>query len=184
MFYENLRKRKMKIQTQLFYDFREQLIKPYYLQYIVKCLIGSSICYALYRIFPEHQFQWSIISLLLVLAPEEKDSYRLSLDRMKANIIGAVVGLAAILLFGMNLSVLLVSVMITILFCTYIKLGNASRSALAALIIVLTDEEHMAGGISAYERMFCVVAGCVIAMVITYIFLRLNRSGKSAEDAD
>lgn len=174
----------MKIQTQFFSEFREQIIKPYYLQYILKCLMGSSICYALYRLFPEHQFQWSIISLLLVIAPEEKDSYRLSLDRMKANIIGAVVGLAAILLFGMNFSVLLVSVLVTILFCTYIQLGNASRSALAALIIVLTDEEHMAGGISAYERMFCVVAGCVIAMLITYSFLLFNRSGKSAEDID
>lgn len=174
----------MKFQTQLFSDFREQLIKPYYLQYIVKCLIGSSICYALYRLFPEHQFQWSIISLLLVIAPEEKDSFRLSLDRMKANIIGAVVGLAAILLCGMNVAVLLISVLVTIIFCTYIKLGNASRSALAALIIVLTDEEHMAGGISAYERMFCVVAGCIIAIVITYIFIWINRPEKSAGGVD
>ncbi|HOP62762.1 MAG TPA: FUSC family protein [Spirochaetota bacterium] len=165
----------MKFQPQLYSDFREQLTKPYYIQYLVKCLLGSAICYALYLVFPEHQFQWSIISLLLVLAPEEKDSFRLSVDRMKANIIGALIGLTALLLYGMNITVLLVSVSATILFCTFIKLGNASRSALAALIIVLTDEEHRAGGMSAYERMFCVVAGCIIAMIITYIFIWINR---------
>ena len=88
----------MKIKEHLLPGFTEQLEKGYYIQYILKCLIGSSVCYALYRLFPEHQFQWSIISLLLVIAPEEKDSFKLSLDRMKANIIGAVIGLAAILL--------------------------------------------------------------------------------------
>ena len=174
----------MKIKEHLLPGFTEQLEKGYYIQYILKCLIGSSVCYALYRLFPEHQFQWSIISLLLVIAPEEKDSFKLSLDRMKANIIGAVIGLAAILLYGMNLYVLLVSVLVTILFCTFIKLGNASRSALAALVIVLTDEEHMAGGNSAYERMFCVVAGYVIAMLITYVFIWINRLAKSEGSAD
>lgn len=166
----------IKFLIQILADFTEQLKKGYYIQYIVKCLIGSSICYTLYRIFPEHQFQWSIISLLLVIAPEEKDSFKLSIDRMKANIIGATIGLAAILMCGLNLMVLLVSVSGTILFCTLIKLGNASRSALAALIIVLTDEKHRAGGVSAYERMFCVVAGCIIAIIITYVFVCINRT--------
>lgn len=174
----------IKFQKQILSDFNELLKKGYYIQYIVKCLLGSLICYTLYRLFPEHQFQWSIISLLLVIAPEEKDSFRLSIDRMKANIIGATIGLAAILMCGLNVMVLLISVSGTILFCSFIKLGNASRSALAALIIVLTDEEHMAGGISAYERMFCVVAGCIIAMAITYIFIWINRPEKSSGGVD
>ena len=57
-------------------DFRVLLRDPAFIAYIFKCLLGALICYSLYRLFPGHQMSWSIVSVLLVLAPEHGDSIR------------------------------------------------------------------------------------------------------------
>jgi len=163
-------------------DFIRQVSQPFFLYYILKCIIGAAACYLLYILFPDHQFYWSIISVLLVLAPDHHDTVRLSLARMKANIIGAAVGLAAFLLFPICLPVLCASVVVTILVCTFIRLGNATRSALAALIIVLIQQGEESSPRSAYERMICVVAGCLIALIINALFALFFRlTGKGTD---
>ncbi len=53
---------------------------------------------------------------------------------------------------------------------TFIKLGPASRSALAALIIVLIEEKQNQTPYSAYERMIAVMVGCVLALLLILIF--------------
>jgi hypothetical protein len=57
--------------------------------YIMECIIGLCICYTLYKVFPQHQFYWSMVSVLLVIAPDGKNSNRLAFDRMKANVLGS-----------------------------------------------------------------------------------------------
>lgn len=142
------------------------------LQYILKCLIGVSLCYVPYAYFPQHEFYWSIISVLLVLAPDHSDSNRLAMDRMKANIIGSVVGLSAFLVLDHvpTLAVLCSAVIVNILVCYMLGLESTTRSALAALVIVLIQEKEQSNWITGFERMGCVIVGCVVAIVITYIF--------------
>lgn len=154
------------------------------IQYILKCLIGVSFCYVPYVLFPQHEFYWSIISVLLVLAPDHSDSNRLAMDRMKANIIGSVIGLFAFL-FLVHIPVLFVlciAVIVNILICYMLGLENTTRSALAALVIVLIQEKENSSWLAGFERMGCVIVGCLIAIIITYIFSRFEkiRNGKSA----
>jgi len=146
-------------------------------QYILKCLIGVSICYVPYVYFPQHEFYWSIISVLLVLAPDHSDSNRLAMDRMKANIIGSIVGLLSFL-FLVHIPVLVVlciAVVVNILTCYMFGLENTTRSALAALVIVLIQEKEHSNWLAGFERMGCVIVGCVLAIIITYAFSRFEK---------
>ena len=118
---------------------------PFYL-YIVKCLLGTIICHTLYKLFPDHQLYWSIVSVLLVLAPDPVDSMKLSFARMKANIAGASIGLLYFLCPFPPLLSLCLAVLTTILVCWYFVLGNASRSALAALITHGQRDHRLSGG--------------------------------------
>lgn len=151
-------------------DFKNIIHNRYFISYIIKCLAGASICYMLYYLFPHRQFNWSIVSVLLVLSPEETDSNKLAVDRIKANITGASVGLMAYLIHLPNLFMLCCSIFATIIICAFLELGNASRSALAALAIVLIQEKEKHTYVSALDRMLCVVAGCLVAIAVTYLF--------------
>ena len=157
-------------------------------QYILKCLMGVLICYVPYVLFPQHEFYWSIISVLLVLAPDHRDSNRLAMDRMKANIIGSAVGLSSFL-FLVHVPVLVVlcaAVIVNIIICYALGLESTTRSALAALVIVLIQEKEQSSWLTGFERMGCVITGCVVAIIITYVFSRFEkiRNGRKADSTD
>ncbi len=158
----------------LFIDFIKSVRDLSYLFYILKCVLGASICYGFYRYFPNHQFSWSIVSVLLVIAPESADSIRLAFDRMKANILGASVGMTVFIVHTPEFISLFVAIITTILLATFIKLGGASRSALAALAIVLIQENEKNTWRSALERMGCVVSGCLAGLLVTVIFYKIE----------
>jgi uncharacterized membrane protein YccC len=140
------------------------------LVYAVKCVLGLCLGYALYRAFPEHQFFWSMISIMLVLAPDGVDSNKLAFERMGANVVGSTIGMLIYLLHRPNLLLLCVGVVATIAVGTKLKLENAIRSALVSLIIVMINEQQNNSWKTALERIGCVIAGCGIAMLITFAF--------------
>ena len=139
------------------------------LVYMLKCLCGFSVCYELYVCFPQHQFYWSMISVLLVISPEKDSSHRLAFNRMKANILGSTVGIVIFMIHRPNLFWMCLGVVSTIAIDTSLKLSNATRSALASLVIVLMREQQESSWNIAFERMLCVIAGCIVAIVITYV---------------
>jgi uncharacterized membrane protein YgaE (UPF0421/DUF939 family) len=160
--------------------------KPHIAVYILECILGLCICYTLYKCFPQHQFYWSMISVVLVIAPDGKDSNRLAFDRIKANILGSSVGLSLFLIRIPNLFLICIGVALTIVIGIVLKLNTALRPALAALIIVMIHEEgqnstwHIAS-----ERMGCVIIGCIIGLLITIAFnafhIPKNQSNKDEE---
>jgi uncharacterized membrane protein YccC len=166
-------------------DFKALVRDPVFLQYIIKCIIATMICYGLYRLFPRHQMHWSIISVLLVLAPEHADSVRLALDRIKANVIGAGIGLGAFLSHLPEAAGLPAAVVATILVCYFFRLKNPSRSALAAVVIVLIQETEENTAAAASERTLCVIVGCAVGLLVTFLFAmgeRRNRVRKRCDD--
>ena len=62
-------------------------------EYIVTCFIAPAICYGFSLAFPRSHPLWSIISTLLVLAPDWDNSIALAMLRIKAHITGALMGL-------------------------------------------------------------------------------------------
>ena len=139
------------------------------LLYIVKCLVGLFLGYTLYLFFPHHQAYWALLSIVLVLAPEDADSIKFAFDRMKANMIGSAVGLLLFLLHKPDLLFLCVGAVLTILICWITKIMDASRMALAALLIVSIGGSHESWYVCV-ERMVSVLIGCIIALAITLVF--------------
>jgi len=151
-------------------DFLANLSKIEFLLYLVKCLLGGSICFGLYAFFPHYQFLWSIVSVLLALSPDYQNCIALSVDRIKANVIGALIGLGTFLLRPTDLLSLCGAVLVTILVCTFFRLVNATRPALAALVIVLIQEKERNSWELATQRMVAVAVGSIVALALTLVF--------------
>lgn len=149
-----------------------------FILYLIKCILGTAICYALYLAFPQYPLYWAIISVLLVIDIDKKESIKLAIDRMKANIAGASVGILTILISGqVGMIALLASVVVTIFLCEVIKLGKATRSALAALVIVTVS-----GAVSwqtGLLRMACVIIGCLVGILLSLVGSLFHKSGVS-----
>ena len=147
-----------------------QYLKSPLFIYTVKCLIGLSIGYWLYVTFPNHQFFWCMITVLLVLSPDPQDSSRLAFDRMKANTIGCLIGLVLFLVHGSGLLSLCIAAVVTIIVCSLLNLMTVGRTALAAMMIVMVHEKTGATWQVALERLGCVITGCLIALGLTIVF--------------
>lgn len=145
-------------------------ISPNFLIYILKCILGASICYLFHYLLPEFRFYWSIVSVVLVISPDDIECKTLPISRIKANIIGSLIGLILFLIHLPNLPIMCIGIVLTIVICNIIKLESATRSALAALVIVLIQESSDASFISALQRMISVVVGCLTALLVNYAF--------------
>lgn len=145
-------------------------------QYILKCMIGVSVCYALYVNFPSFPFYWSMISVAIVFSVEHSNN--LAYDRMKANILGSVAGFGLYFIPANNLVLILLGIIVVISLGTLFKLGNAIRTALAALIIVIVKQGIEKEWWVALSRVICVVVGCVVALIITLGFTYYDKMKK------
>jgi len=111
-----------------------------------------------------------MISVLLVLSPESEDSNKLAFDRMKANVLGSSIGLILFLIHEPNLFLIGFGVVSAILIEIFLKLNNALRTMLAALVIVMIHEKTDSSWVIAVERVGCVITGCILALILTLIF--------------
>ncbi|WP_320130203.1 FUSC family protein [uncultured Sphaerochaeta sp.] len=141
-----------------------------YALYLLKSIIGTCICYAFYKAIPEYHLYWSIISLLLVLAPDWDNSIKLPLNRIKANLTGGIVGLLCFFIPFPQLFTLCLGVIATILVCSILNYSTATRSALAALVIVYIQEYETASWIVSLERIFSVILGSLVGLALTLLF--------------
>lgn len=149
--------------------------------YTIKCLLGTAICYGFYKAFPQYYLLWSIVSLLLVLAPDPGNSISLPIARIKANITGALVGLLCFTLPFHQLLNLLIGVVLTIFICSWLKFPTATRSALAALVIVLLQEFGKPMWSYALQRIFAVLLGCLVGLALTLAFQAVERKFLQAQ---
>ncbi|MGF7231450.1 FUSC family protein [Arachidicoccus sp.] len=148
----------------------KKLLETNFLVYLAKCIIGLTITYTIYEMFPQHQFFWSVISVLLAFSPDDRDAKKVAYDRMKANVLGSVVGIIIFVIHDPNLFFMCFGVLMTIIIATILNIQATTRSALAAVIIVLLYEKENASYHMALERMFCVIIGCLIALLLTLLF--------------
>ncbi|HLX63124.1 MAG TPA: FUSC family protein [Planctomycetota bacterium] len=143
-------------------------------EYNLKCFVGAAIGYGFYVAYPQHsrQFLWMLISILLSIT-YDNDS-KVAFDRMKGNIIGSAVGLFVFVLHNPpNYATVCVGIALAIAICFMLKLIAVSRTTLVAFIIVLFYEEANSSWHGALYRMTSVIGGCLIGLVINYIFRKL-----------
>jgi uncharacterized membrane protein YgaE (UPF0421/DUF939 family) len=141
--------------------------------YLLRCITGVLICYVLYIKIPAYPFIWAVVSVVIALSPD--NSNKQAYDRITANLMGCAVGLA---LFPLALPVwvgLSIGIALTIAISYALKKDAALRSALAALVIVLLNEQKTRQWYLPLERVVCVVAGCLVALLVTLGFSLMAR---------
>lgn len=139
-----------------------------YFIYLMKCLTGVIICYLLYKYIPQYPFYWSLVSVVVALSPDNSNT--LAYDRMKANLLGCAVGLCLYPIHISYLLILCIGVILTIVIGIAFRITQTLRSALAALVIVTIQEQLENHWYIALERVACVVAGCLVALLVTMLF--------------
>jgi len=148
-----------------------------FLIYAAKCATGCLAVFILSSLFNYRDIGWSLISVMLVMSADGKDSMQLALTRIKANIIGACVGVLCLLIMQPNMWLITIALIITLALCYLLKLDAGIRSALAATIIILLHEEGKHLWDTAIQRIIAVLAGCVLGLIITFIFHFRTKTG-------
>jgi uncharacterized membrane protein YccC len=141
-------------------------------------------------LFDYHEISWAIISTMLVISPDSREAPHLALTRIKANIIGGLASLLFLLILPPGLIAICLALSVTILFCYFIKVMPGSKSAVAAVIIIMLhgiDEGQAHFWEITLLRVASVIAGCVIGLLITYLFhwkIHFGKSGDGEESGE
>ena len=138
--------------------------------YTAKCVTGTVIVFTVSSLLHYKDIAWCIISVMLVLSPDGRESVPLAFTRIKANIVGACSGMLCLWIYPTNMWMICLGLTNTLSFCYLFKLDSGIRSALAATIILMLHEEGKHVWDTAIERVIAVLSGCLLGLVITFIF--------------
>lgn len=137
------------------------------ISYMAQALVGTSIGYYVYRYYPDVGM-WGLFSIILVLSPERKDSFPLALARIKANLVGAIIGLVLFYFHPITLTSISLGVVAVILTCDLLKIHDVSRTAIVALLIITLHEQGEHFWDIASQRAAGVVLGCFTGICLVY----------------
>lgn len=150
-----------------------------FIVYTIRCVIGFLIGYFLIEAFPQHELFWVLLSIILVISPDENDAKKLTIERSKSNFIGSISGLLVFFIPIDDVYKITLGILIAISICRFADLMNVARSAIVALLIVLIEHKTDSYWAPA-ERFIFVSLGCFIGLFITlvtsYIFNFLNKN--------
>jgi uncharacterized membrane protein YccC len=138
--------------------------------YMAKVIAGVLLCYVLSLFISKIDYAWSLISLVLVLSPELTEAKALAEIRIKGNIVGCLVGVLFLFAGLENPVNIMGGAVVALFLCLKLKIMPGARSTLAALVITLMHTESGDFWGAALTRVAAVVAGCAIALAITYFF--------------
>ncbi len=153
--------------------------------YTAKCVTGIILCFFISTFLKEWvDYTWCLISVVLVLSPEGKDALELALTRIKANLVGAATGILILVLQIPTPWNIAAGAVISLFMCDRLKLNTGARSTLAAMIIILLYQEGTHFWDSALSRITAVVIGCLLGLIITYVFhslIKINAPALNSE---
>ena len=138
--------------------------------YAAKVATGTLIVYSGSLLLHYKDIAWCLISVMLVLSPDGRESVPLSVTRIKANIVGACSGMLCLWIAPIDMWMMAIALITTLSFCYLFKLDSGIRSALAATIILVLHEGGNHVWDTAIERVIAVLAGCVVGLAVTFIF--------------
>lgn len=150
----------------MLFNFFSRFINSQFITYVIRCLIGFLIGYLLILYFTGIDLFWALLSIILVISPEENQAKKLTIDRFKSNFLGSLSGLIVFLLEIEDIYKVILGIIVTCVLCRIFDLLNVARSAIVALLIILL--EHKGDGImSPIIRFGSVALGCFIGLGVT-----------------
>ena len=141
------------------------------LVYSAKCSSGILLCSLLSR-FLGHwiDYPWSLVSLVMVLSPGGHDALDLARTRIKANLVGAAVGIVVLALLIPAPWSLAMAAPLALYVCDRLGLNAGARATLAAVIIILLHPEGTHPWDAALNRALAAVVGGLLGWGLTYVF--------------
>ena len=112
---------------------------------------------------------WAAISAVLVIQPNLHSSFKASLTRVIANLVGAFGGAALLVIIGHTLPALAIGILLTGLICHWLKADDAVRPAFAAVVIVIFSNESGKWD-GPRDRVIAVIIGCACALAVGFLF--------------
>lgn len=149
--------------------FIKHIITSQLIIYIFRCILGFLSGYFLMLKFPQYELFWGLLSIILVISPEGKDSRRLTIERVKSNFIGSGVGLFCHLIHSEKILILILGIIITSIVCYLFNVMNMSRVAIVAFLVVMLQATNHSSIETPIIRFSTVVIGCIIGLSITVV---------------
>lgn len=142
-------------------------IKSQFIVYLLRCIIGFLIGWVLINKFTEFDLFWVLLSIILVISPEENQAKQLTIDRFKSNFLGSISGLAVYFIPLDNIYKVILGIILTGILCRIFSLLNVARSAVVALLIIVIEQD---GNYMAPVIRFSTTAiGCFIGLGVTLV---------------
>jgi uncharacterized membrane protein YccC len=139
---------------------------------MAKCITAVIVVFGLARLLQYKEIIWPLVSAILVLTPDSQEAVPLAAVRIGANLIASATSLLFMLFGTANIVTLSLALSITILLCWLCRLIAGSRSALAAVVIIMLHEPGAHLWDAAAERAASVIIGCILGLIITFAFHR------------
>ena len=141
--------------------------------YGMKCVSAAGIVFLLAHVVGDAQVAWCLVSVVLVLSPDGRETVTLTLGRVGANLVGGACSLVGLLSGLPDAVALCLTYVVTIAACAAVGLTTSSRVALAAVtILMLQHRADVPLWQSVFERVVAVVVGCLVALSVTLAFHR------------
>lgn len=145
----------------------------------VSAAICCALIYLVYARFHAATVGWAVISSILCLIPDVKQSVATALARVSANVIGAIIGLIVAKLVGDGSAAIILAVILVAYICHVLRLDLGLRTACVGVVIVMTtnpsDVTH-----SSFTRFAAVIVGCAVGVSVQMLVLVLQRSTRRA----
>jgi uncharacterized membrane protein YgaE (UPF0421/DUF939 family) len=143
-----------------------------------KAAVAAVVAVLIYRFLALPGLPWvAAVSAVLATQPNLHSSLKFSSMRVFANLAGAFGGAALSIVIGQPLVAMAIGVMLTGLICYLLKLDDMLRPAFVAVILVTlagaTDKWH-----SSLDRVAGVIAGCLCALMVGFLFDKLSDAFK------
>lgn len=153
---------------------------------MTKCVVAAGLIFYFSDLLHYSETIWCLISAILVLSPNDKEALPLAIARIEANLVGSVSILLCLLLGVLpHMVTISLAYCLAILACYLFKLMAASRSALAAVtIVMLVPDTDAHVWDKPLERVEAVVAGCLIGLIITLVIHRRFPESEKADPDD
>jgi uncharacterized membrane protein YccC len=160
---------------------------PQSLWYVAKILLGALISWFGLGALGLHRPYWAIITICIASDPDLASAKKLVAARALNTLVGAAVGLTGVIIGGLTTLTLFVCLGLTTFLVTAVPRYPANwRLAPVTVVIImevsaLEGRSHAAEIHIAEQRVLQVLAGCLIALGLAWIFSRWYRPAGAAK---
>jgi uncharacterized membrane protein YgaE (UPF0421/DUF939 family) len=136
--------------------------------YASQAVVCCAVLWVAFSLAHAPAVSWAMISAILVLQPQLRQSLSVAATRIAANLVGAGVGLAIGSTLGEGIGQVLLGVAITSVACGLMRLDLGLRTACVATVIVMNVRDGPLV-ISGAERAVAVTTGCAVAVALQLV---------------